>query len=101
MIRGPNQWPRRPPEIKDACQRYQRVMRQMSDLLAAALEGPNALNLPAGTFASMFQDIPYTRMKLVNYPARERTVREFSSAQWGCGPHKVCRYSLIMHLLIA
>ncbi|CAD2220206.1 non-haem dioxygenase in morphine synthesis N-terminal/2OG-Fe(II) oxygenase superfamily, putative [Angomonas deanei] len=81
---GPNQWPKKVPEMKEAALRYQSQVRAASVKLLHAFMV--ALGVPEDSLDELISGIPQNLLKVVHYPANDDPSN--SDRTQGCGPHK-------------
>ena len=80
-LTGPNQWPRRLPELKPLLLAYQAEVTRVGIVVLKAISA--ALGLDENVFEDLYRPLPNQLVKIIRYPGRE--VAE--SAQ-GVGAHK-------------
>ncbi len=67
-LRGPNQWPAALPELRETVIEWMEAMHSLASSLMRAVA--LALGQPADRFAAAMYPNPYTRLKIIRYPAQ-------------------------------
>jgi isopenicillin N synthase-like dioxygenase len=80
-LQGPNQWPEAVPGFREAMLRWQDEATALSIRLIRAFAA--ALEQPEDVFASIYDDLPNQRIKIIRYPGRDA-----SEETQGVGAHK-------------
>ncbi|CAD2220205.1 non-haem dioxygenase in morphine synthesis N-terminal/2OG-Fe(II) oxygenase superfamily, putative [Angomonas deanei] len=81
---GPNQWPKKVPEMKEAALRYQSQVRAASVKLLHAFMV--ALGVPEDSLDELITGVPQSYVKVVHYPANNDPKN--ADKLQGVGPHK-------------
>jgi isopenicillin N synthase-like dioxygenase len=80
-LQGPNQWPEAVPGFREAMLRWQDEATALSIRLIQAFAA--ALEQPEDVFASIYNDLPNQRIKIIRYPGRDA-----DEETQGVGAHK-------------
>jgi isopenicillin N synthase-like dioxygenase len=80
-LQGPNQWPDALPDFRAAMLRWQDEATALSIRLTQAFAA--ALEQPEDVFASIYDDLPNQRIKIIRYPGRDQ-----DEDSQGVGAHK-------------
>jgi isopenicillin N synthase-like dioxygenase len=78
---GPNQWPRRQPELKPLLLSYQAEVTRVGIVALRAISA--ALGLEEDAFEDLYRPLPNQLLKIVRYPGRDS-----AETSQGVGPHK-------------
>jgi isopenicillin N synthase-like dioxygenase len=91
-LRGPNQWPPRPPELRPVLSRYFDAMCGLGRTLSAGFA--LALDLPEDFFADKL-DRPTAILRILHYPGSGVMVMP-NAPDFGCGAHSDYGYLTIL-----
>ncbi len=78
-LQGPNLWPSKPPNFRDAFERWDAALSEVG--LRLLRHWAVSLGAPQNTFDAAFADLPATLIKVVRYPGTSTTSQ-------GVGAHK-------------
>ena len=92
LLRGPNQWPARPAELRSCIQTVTAQLGSLGEFVAT--EMGHILELPEGSIRKLLGTEPHTRTKICRYPPSTQ-----ANGTFGVGPHK--DYGLLSLLLQA
>ncbi|KAK3354038.1 2OG-Fe(II) oxygenase superfamily [Lasiosphaeria hispida] len=83
-LQGPSQWPSTLPTFQPAIEAYRTAVSSLASTFTPLIEA--ALSLPPSSLTTLFNDNPFSRLKITSYPPP--TPSPSLSPFQGVGPHK-------------